>query len=214
MVFIVGEQNSIANQFLAELRDKAIQLDRHRFRMNLERLGEIMAYEISKKLSYLPKEIQTPLGISIVPMLESKPVLIAILRAALPYLNGFQNFFNQSDVGFIGAFRKKKTGEVSIKLNYSAAPDLSGKTAIIIDPMLATGKSLLESVNELTSRGIPAHLHIAALVAAPEGIKYLQDNLRIPFTIWTFSVDEKLDHRFYIVPGLGDAGDLSYGSKM
>ena len=173
-----------------------------------------MAYEISKKLSYQQGEVETPLGTSKMDLPESSPVLIAILRAALPYLNGFQNYFNKSDVGFIGAFRKKKSGEVSIKLDYAAAPDLTDKHVILIDPMLATGNSLLDSVNELITRGVPAHLHIAALVAAPEGIAHLEKNLKIPHTIWTFSVDEKLDHRYYIIPGLGDAGDLSYGAKV
>lgn len=210
----LGDQNSIANQFLAEVRDITIQPDRMRFRKNLERLGEIMAYEISKTLTYQSHSIETPLIRTTAKRLNNLPVLITVLRAGLPYFQGFQNFFDQADAGFIGAYRKEGGEEIKIQLEYMATPDLNNKEVILIDPMLATGKSFIRSVNELLSHGTPHHLHIASLIASPEGVQYLRQNLAIPFTIWTFSLDEKLDTRFYIVPGLGDAGDLSFGEKL
>jgi len=210
----LGDQNSIANHFLSEVRDKSIQANRMRFRRNMERLGEIMAYEISKTMVYESQQVETPLATWSFNELKTEPILITVLRAGLPYFQGFLNYFDQSDSGFIGAYRKEGSEEISINLEYLAAPDLTGKEVILIDPMLATGKSFIKSVNELLSHGTPKHLHIASLIASPEGIQYIRENLTVPFTIWTFSVDEKLDSRFYIVPGLGDAGDLSYGEKI
>lgn len=214
MLYNLGEQNSIANQFLLELRDKVIQMDRLRFRRNLERLGEIMAFEISKKLSYKKSETQTSLGIASLNTLVSELVLITILRAGLPYFQGFQNYFDKADCGFIGAYRKEGEGDISIKLDYLATPELEGRDVILIDPMLATGKSVVDALKELRKRGAPKNLHIASLLASPEGISYLTTQLKIPFTLWTFAVDEKLNSQFYIVPGLGDAGDLSFGDKL
>lgn len=212
-LFVLGEQNSIANHFLTGLRDKTLQQDRMRFRKNLERLGEIMAFEISKKLHYVMKEIETPLGKSVLNVLERDPILITILRAGLPYFSGFQNFFDSSDCGFIGAYRQEGVQGFKIKLDYLTSPSLENEDVILIDPMLATGRSVVDAVKELFKRANPRHLHVAALVASPEGIKNLRDSLKEPFTIWTFAVDEKLNQQFYIVPGLGDAGDLSYGEK-
>jgi len=213
-LFVLGEQNSIANHFLRGLRDKNLQQDRMRFRKNLERLGEIMAFEVSKKFKYVGKEIETPLGKSVLNVLEHEPILITILRAGLPYFSGFQNFFDSADCGFIGAYRKENEEGVKIKLDYLATPRLDDADIIIIDPMLATGRSYVEVLNELLARGKPRHLHVAALVSSPEGIAYLKENIKIPFTIWTFAVDEKLNQQFYIVPGLGDAGDLCFGEKL
>lgn len=213
-LFVLGEQNSIANHFLAGLRDKNVQQDRMRFRKNLERLGEIMAFEVSKKLNYVRKEIETPLGKSVLNVLERDPILITILRAGLPYFSGFQHFFDAADCGFIGAYRQENEEGIKIKLDYLATPSVDGADIIIIDPMLATGRSYVDALNELLKRGKPRHLHIAALVAAPEGIEYLKANIKIPFTLWTFAVDEKLNQQFYIVPGLGDAGDLCFGEKL
>jgi len=210
----LGSSNSIANQFLAQVRDKEIQADRMRFRINMERLGEIMAYEISKKLLYEPRSFESPLKDTIINQLTSQPVLVTVLRAGLPYFQGFLNYFDDADAGFIGAYRKENAEEIKINLDYLAAPGLDGREVILVDPMLATGKSFIRSVNELLTHGKPKHLHIASLIASPEGIDYLKENLKLPYTIWTFSVDEKLDSRFYIVPGLGDAGDLSYGEKL
>jgi len=210
----LGTNDSIANQFLAQVRDKEIQADRMRFRTNLERLGEIMAYEISRKLQYEPHSFDSPLKKTIINQLKSQPVLVTVLRAGLPYFQGFLNYFDDADAGFIGAYRTENTKGIKINFEYLAAPGIDGKQVIVVDPMLATGKSFIRSVNELVRHGTPNHIHIASLIASPEGIEYINANLKLPFTIWTFSVDEKLDSRFYIVPGLGDAGDLSYGEKL
>lgn len=212
-VINLGQQNSIANHFVAGLRDVHVQQDRLRFRSNLERLGAVMAYEISKTLPYQQQPIQTPLASTRANLLQALPVLITVLRAGLPYYQGFQNFFDAASAGFIGAYRKEGA-EIKINLEYLATPDLTDQTLILIDPMLATGKSIVRSVRELEQRGKPAHIHVAILIAAPEGIQFVQDNLNYPATIWTFAIDEKLDHRSYIVPGLGDAGDLSFGEKL
>lgn len=213
MLFNIGKENSVANQFLVEIRDQTIQKDRLRFRRNLERLGEIMAYEISKELNYQQRDVKTSLGSLAINVNES-PVLATILRAGLPYFTGFQNYFDHSDCGFIGAYRKEGTEEIKINLEYMASPSLEGKTVILIDPMLATGKSLVRSIEELSKNGIPRHIHIASLIAAPEGISFVKEELKNNYSIWTFAVDEKLNEQFYIVPGLGDAGDLSFGDKL
>ncbi len=209
----LGEKPSIANQFLNEIRDKNNQLDRMRFRRNLERMGEIMAYEISKTLVYEECTVNSPLASLVSRKLKEQPILLTVLRAGLPYFQGFLNYFDQVDAGFIGAYRKEGA-EIEINLEYLATPELEGRNVILIDPMLATGKSFVRSIHALMKHGKPAHIHLASLIASPEGIEYIKADLKIPFTIWTFSVDEKLDTRFYIVPGLGDAGDLSFGNKI
>jgi uracil phosphoribosyltransferase len=214
MVTILNQQASIANQFLKELRDNQIQKNSERFRNNVTRLGELMAYEISKKLPYQPFDVQTPLGISSVELPIVQPVLVTVLRAGLPYFQGFQNYFTESTCGFIGAYRKEGEPNLSISLDYLATPSLENKVLILIDPMLATGMSFIKSVNTLAERGNPSFIHVAALVSAPEGIKYIQDHLKVPYHIWTWALDEKLNEHHYIVPGLGDAGDLSYGEKL
>lgn len=211
-VINLGDSDSLAKQFLAQIRNKETQQDRMRFRRNLERLGEIMAYEVSKNLKYTSQTIETPQKKLAVNQLQAQPILITVLRAGLPYFNGFINYFDDSDAGFIGAYRKEGA-EIEINLEYLATPDLEGRDVILIDPMLATGKSFVRSIHSLMKYGNPAHIHLATLIASPEGIDYVKANLKTPFTLWTFSVDEKLDSRFYIVPGLGDAGDLSYGMK-
>jgi uracil phosphoribosyltransferase len=214
MLFTLDRQDSIANQFLLELRDVSIQQDRLRFRNNMERLGEIMAYEVSKKLVYKGKEVVTPLGKLPINVLTEQPVLITILRAGIPFFQGFVNYFDRADCGFIGAYRKEDEKHLTIKLEYLATTSLLDKTVILIDPMLATGRSVMDTVNAMTRNGKPYHLHVVSLVAAPEGIKHLEENLSVPFSLWTCAVDEALNHQYYIVPGLGDAGDLSYGSKI
>jgi uracil phosphoribosyltransferase len=214
-VYIVGGQPSIASQFLNEIRDKEIQMNRMRFRRNMERMGEIMAYEISKKLVYTECIVNSPLASLAGSQLKTQPVIVTVLRAGLVYFQGFLNYFDQADSGFIGAYRKEEGGEdIKINLEYFAAPNMEGREVILVDPMLATGKSFVRSVSALATHGRPSHLHIASLIASPEGIRYVQENLNVPHTIWTFAVDEKLDSQFYIVPGLGDAGDLSFGDKM
>jgi uracil phosphoribosyltransferase len=213
-VIVLGGQNSIATQFINEIRDKSKQHDRLRFRKNMERVGEIMAYEISKKLEYMPCSIQTPLAHIQSSTLKNQPVIVTVLRAGLVYFQGFLNFFDQAESGFIGAYRKEGGNEITINLDYLAAPPLKGREIIVIDPMLATGKSFIHSIQALLKNGTPSHIHIASLIASPEGIRYIQENLSVPHTLWTFAIDEGLDERFYIVPGLGDAGDLSFGEKV
>ncbi len=213
-MFVLSSNVSIANQFLLELRDSVLQKDRMRFRKNLERLAEILAYELSKSLRYKNATAKTPLGSTNVQVIAEQPVLITILRAGLPFFQGFLNFFDSADAGFIGAFRKEDADHLTIKLEYLATPTLDGRTVVLIDPMLATGRSIIDSVNAMMKNGKPAHIHIASLVAAPEGIKYLQEHLKLPYTLWTCAVDENLNAQFYIVPGLGDAGDLSFGEKL
>jgi uracil phosphoribosyltransferase len=215
MLTILNQNPSIANHLLAELRDVAIQKNRERFRNNVERLGELMAYEISKQLEYQTTQVKTPLGISTIDALKTKPVLITVLRAGLPYFNGFQKYFNDSDCGFIGAFREESKDELSISLDYLASPTLENRNIIIIDPMLATGKSFVKTIQALKrNHGIPSFIHIAALVAAPEGITHINEAVTSPHRIWTWALDEKLNDHHYIVPGLGDAGDLCFGEKI
>ncbi len=214
-MFVLNQQNTIASQFIADLRNVHIQTDRLRFRKNMERLGEILAYEISKTLDYKEVSVQTPLASIKVAQLIDQPVLIGILRAALPFYQGFLNYFDDADSGFIGAYRKPEEAlEIEIDLLYKAAPSITGKDVILIDPMLATGKSIFASVKQLLENGNPKMIHIAGLIAAPEGVQYLQQNIDVPFKLWLGALDQKLNDRSYIVPGLGDAGDLCFGDKI
>lgn len=212
-MFQLTDTPSIANWFLTELRDIEIQKDSLRFRKNLERLGEILAYEISKTLQFSEKTIQTPLSPILVRIPEEKPVIFAVLRASLPFYQGFLNFFDHAESGFIGAFREEGE-DVKIKLGYHASPSLGGKTVILADPMLATGKSFLKSIETLLQHGTPKIIHIAAVIAAPEGVQFIKENLKIPHSFWIGAIDEKLNSKSYIVPGLGDAGDLAFGPKL
>lgn len=214
MITILNRQDSVANQYLLELRDKNIQQNRVRFRKNIERLGELMAYEISRKFEYNPKKVETPLGISTVNVPLDNPVLVTVLRAGLPYFIGFQNIFGEADCGFIGAYRKESEADLTITLDYLATPTLEDRTVILVDPMLATGQSVIKAVNALMKHGKPKYIHVAALVAAPEGVALLDKNLTVGHDVWTWALDEKLNEQHYIVPGLGDAGDLSFGSKI
>ena len=214
MIYNLSEKNSIANQFLLELRDKNLQQDRMRFRKNMERLGEIMAYEISQRLSYKSHEVETPLAKTTIPVFEQQPVLISVLRAGIPYFQGFLNFFDRASSGFIGACRQEGEENITINLDYISSPSLEGQTVILIDPMLATGKSFIKSIDFLKRYGKPVHIHLAALVSSPEGIDFIKRNVNDAYTLWTFSIDKELNSKFYIVPGLGDAGDLSYGEKI
>jgi uracil phosphoribosyltransferase len=209
----LGHHNSVANQFLSELRDVDIQKDRLRFRHNLCRLGELMAYEISQKLEYETRHVTTPLGNKAVSLPAAGIVLVTIMRAGLPFLEGFQRIFDRAETGFISSYRIEGKEKISIKTDYMATPELEGKTVLLVDTMLATGRSVADAVALLQSRGRPRHMHLASVIAAPEGVAYLQENVKVSATLWTFAVDDKLDSRFYIVPGLGDAGDLSFGPK-
>jgi len=217
MHYNLSDTDSIANVFLLSMRNIKTQGDRAGFRNNMQRLGSILAYEVSKRLAYKEESVQTPLGIARTNVPTQFPVLITILRAGLPFFNGFQEFFHQSDAGFIGAYRKEGESKITIKVDYSATPGVQGKDLIMIDPMLATGRSAIEAVNLIIEKGRPAHIHLACMVAAPEGLKYATEKLKttgLPFTIWSCAVDERLDERSYIVPGLGDAGDLSFGNRI
>lgn len=215
MVFNLSEQNSIANQYLAELRDQELQRDRMRFRKNMERLGEIMAYEVSKKLPYNNRIVETPLDKTRINVLKQEPLLVTILRAGLPYFQGFINFFDRADAAFVGSYRDELAHELTVRTEYISGPALTGREVILIDPMLATGRSAIDAIDLLVKKGgQPQHLHMVALVAAPEGIKQLAQHVNVPYSLWTCAIDESLNDKFYIVPGLGDAGDLSYGTKL
>ena len=211
----LGKQNSIFNHFIREIRDVNIQKDAMRFRRNIERIGEIFAYEISKKMTYENNDITTPLGISSESLMIEKPVLATILRAGLPLHQGLLNYFDSSENCFISAFRKhKKGGDFEIKIEYMSSPDLEGKTVILCDPMLASGSSMVLAMEALLSKGKPKHIHVVVTIASSQGVQYFKENL--PFrncTLWLGSEDKEMTAQSYIVPGLGDAGDLAFGEK-
>lgn len=211
----LGKQNSVFNHFVREIRDVNIQKDSMRFRRNIERIGEIFAYEISKKMNYEAKEITSPLGISTENIMLEKPVLATILRAGLPLHQGLLNYFDSSDNCFISAFRMhKRGGDFEIKIEYMSSPNLEGKTVILCDPMLASGNSMVLAMEALLSKGKPKHIHVVAVIASSEGIQYFKENT--PFrscTLWIGAEDEEMTSQSYIVPGLGDAGDLAFGEK-
>ena len=215
MVINLGENNSIFNQFLSEIRDQEIQKDSMRFRRNMERLGEIFAYEISKKLEFIDKDITSPLGISHMKVLKQFPVLATILRAGLPLHQGMFNYFDSSECAFVSAYRRHhKNGRFDIQLEYASSPTIEGKDLILIDPMLATGASMALTYKELLQFGKPKHTHIVVAIASLEGINLLKRKLGTKdITIWAGAIDDELTAQSYIVPGLGDAGDLAFGSK-
>ena len=215
-MFVFTQQPSLANQFIAELRDVAVQSDQLRFRRNLERLGELMAYEISKTLLYHNVAVQTSLGTAHTQVLRQQPVLATILRAGLPFHQGFVNYFDRAENAFAGAYRGYVPGEneeFDIAMEYIVSPDLGGKTLILCDPMLATGRSLEKVYHALLRYGIPAQTHIAAAIASSEGIRHVQRQLP-QCRLWLGAIDDHLNEHFYIVPGLGDAGDLAFGEKV
>lgn len=214
MINILNKKNSLVNKFIAELRDSAIQKDRMRFRRNLERIGEIFAYEISKTLDYIPKETVTPLGISNDMVPATQPVLATILRAGLPLHQGLLNYFDDADNAFISAYRKHhKDGSFNISLEYVSSPSLDNRLVILSDPMLATGQSMVMTYKAILERGVPSHTHIVAVLASNEGLEYVKKHLPLGISLWVGAVDEELTAQSYIVPGLGDAGDLAFGIK-
>jgi uracil phosphoribosyltransferase len=214
MVRILSEQNSIINRFIAELRDVSIQNDRARFRRNLERIGEIAAYEISKTLPYHTKDFTTPLGVAPMDVPSEQPVIATILRAGLPLHQGVLNYFDHADNAFISAYRKHhKDGSFEISLEYVASPALDGRIVILTDPMLATGQSMVMTYKAMLERGVPAHTHVVSVIASNLGVEYVKKHLSSNITLWIGAVDEELTAQSYIVPGLGDAGDLAYGEK-
>lgn len=213
MIYNLSETNSLANVWMRELRDTSIQSDRMRFRRNLERLGEVTAYEISKDLEYRSIEISTPLGALDCDVLDVQPVLATILRAGLPLHQGLLNYFDQADCAFVASYRKHhKDGTFQIQQEYLTAPNISGRPLIISDPMLATGASLVLSIQELLKAGKPSVIHLVTAIASTQGIEAIQKNFP-EVHIWTGAIDDELTAKGYIVPGLGDAGDLCFGSK-
>jgi len=215
MINNLGDKNSILNQFMVEIRDEKIQKDSMRFRRNLERVGEVLAYEISKTLKYQPIEVKTPLATADAQISRDPIVLATILRAGLPIHQGFLNFFDQAENAFISAFREyEKDGTFNIRFEHISSPSIHQKVVILCDPMIATGASIFLAYKALLEKGTPTHVHVAALIASKEGIEYLRKNLPMKkTTIWVAAVDDELTSKAYIVPGLGDAGDLAYGSK-
>jgi len=213
MIFDLSKTTSIANTFIAEMRDEVIQKDSMRFRKNLERLGAFFAYEISKTLNYQEVATQTPLGIAKSNQLTQQPVLATILRAGLPLQNGLLGVFDQADCAFITAYRKtKKSGDFIIQIEHISSPDLDGKTVILADPMLATGLSMVLCAKELINRYQIEKLHIVAAIASTEGVKHVRANLP-KADLWLGAIDDEMTSKSYIVPGLGDAGDLAFGLK-
>jgi uracil phosphoribosyltransferase len=214
MIKDFSQSNSIINQFVAELRNVEIQSDRLRFRKNLERIGMLMAYEISKELAYELFEVETPLGTASVDLPSEMPVLGTILRAGLPMHQGFLSIFDNADNAFVSAYRKHhKDGTFEINIEYVSCPPLENRVLIIADPMLATGASMVDTITHLQEFGKPKQIHIAAAIAAVDGINYVR-RLLPDVKIWVGAIDEELTAKSYIVPGLGDAGDLAYGEKL
>lgn len=216
MIINLGTQNSIVNQFMAELRDSGIQKDSLRFRKNLERVGAIFAYEISKQLDYKQTEVQTPLGVAQVPQLAAQPVIASILRAGLPMHEGFLSVFDKAENAFITACRQYEKDGRTFRISFDSisGPSTEGKTLILVDPMQASGASIVLAYQALLKKGTPAHTHIVSVISSREGLDYLQRNVaNQPVTIWTGAIDEELTVKSYIVPGLGDAGDLCFGEK-
>lgn len=217
MIHILSQQNTIFNTFLAQIRDKSVQLDSMRFRRNMERVGEIMSYEISKTLSYATTAVETPLGESQMSLVSDKIVIATVLRAGLPLHQGFLNYFDNAQSAFVAAYRKNsKDGTFKVKVEYVSGSNLEGKVLLLVDPMLATGHSLCLTYEALMEKcGTPLHTHIASVVASEQGVDYALKHLPSKSTtLWVGAVDEELTSRAYIVPGIGDAGDLAFGEKL
>ena len=217
MVHILGQENTILNKFIAQIRDCKIQQDSMRFRRNVERVGEIMSYEISKTLNYQAQTVETPLGEAEMSLISDKVVIATVLRAGLPLQQGFLNYFDDAECAFVSAYRKnKKDGTFKINVEYVSCGDLEGKILILVDPMLATGQSLRMTYETLVAHGgEPLHTHIASVIDSEQGVEYAQQHLPAgKTTLWLGAVDAELTSKAYIVPGIGDAGDLCYGKKL
>lgn len=211
----ISENNSILNQFIAEIRDPSTQEDRMRFRRNIERIGEVLGYELSKDLSYNRKSVPTPLGTSKMMLPQEDIVICSILRAGVPLHNGLLNYFDRAGSSFISAYRHHlNEKEFEIRVEYLASPSLKGKTLVLADPMLATGGSFLNVFKSLEPMGSPRDIHLVSVIGARPGIEFLDQELPERSHLWIAAIDEELDDRGYIVPGLGDAGDLSFGTKL
>ncbi len=213
---VLGNKNSVLDQYLAEIRDESIQKDPLRFRENLYRIGEIFAYEVSKTLDFSETDVTTPLGVAKVPKLQKQPVLATILRAGLAMHNGLLRILDRAENCFISAFRKYTAdGKFDIEFEYMASPSLDGKVVILSDPMLASGKSMEIGHKALFSKGTPAHVHLVSIIASKQGVEYINKNIQDKnVTLWLGAIDNEMTAKSYIVPGLGDAGDLAYGDKV
>jgi uracil phosphoribosyltransferase len=215
MVIDLSKNNSLLNHWVAELRDVHVQNDRMRFRRNIERIGEVAAYELSKTLRFKSFDVTTPLGIASTSLLEEQPVLGTILRAGLPLHQGMLNYFDKADNAFISAYRKHHPdGSFEISLEYLSCPDLNNRILILCDPMLATGASLVETIQAIQKTYTPAQIHIVVTIASQKGIEHVEKELGAEIPIWCAAIDPILNDKSYIVPGLGDAGDLAFGTKM
>lgn len=216
VIHTLGENNSLFNRFIAEIRDVNIQNDPLRFRRNLERVGEIFAYEISKTLDFVDQSVETPLGTAIASLPKDEVVVASILRAGLPLHNGLLNYFDRSENAFISAYRKHtEDGKFKINFEYISSPSIDGKVVILADPMLATGSSMELAYKAMLTKGTPKHVHIVSVIASQEGVNLIKNNLPAEnTTIWNGVVDAELNTKSYIVPGCGDAGDLAFGAKL
>jgi uracil phosphoribosyltransferase len=216
MIHVLGHKHSLLNEYIAEVRDVEIQKDSLRFRRNMERLGEIFAYEISKTLAWEEQEVITSLGVARCERLVNQPVIATILRAGLPMHQGVLNYFDRAENAFVSAYRKhRKDGRFDIQIEYTSCPSIDNKVLILGDPMLATGSSMVLAYKELVRKGKPLHTHIISVVASIQGVEYLKRHLlNDDFTVWLGTIDDELTAKAYIVPGLGDAGDLAFGSKL
>lgn len=212
----IAENNSVLNTFLSELRDKTIQKDSLRFRRNIERIGEILSYELSKTLSYKPKNITTPLGNKEVNLSTNNLVLCSILRAGLPLHQGLLNYFDKAENAFISAYRHHPNNDQDseIVVEYFASPEIENKTLLLADPMLATGQSLVAVYEAIKKQGIPKDIHILAVIGAKEGIDFVAKHFPENTHLWIATIDDSLNEKGYIIPGLGDAGDLAFGQKL
>jgi len=214
-VYNLEEQNSVLNKFISELRDVSIQTDRMRFRKNIERIGEIMAYELSKNLNYEEVSVKTPLGTSKIQLPEEDLVICSILRAGLPLHTGLLNYFDTAENTYISAYRHYTSEtEFEIKVEYLASPSLEGKTLILADPMLATGQSFVNVLKALEPMGKPKKIHLVSVIGSRPGIEFMDKHFPEDTKLWIATIDEKLNEHGYIVPGLGDAGDLCFGMKL
>ncbi|WP_405413954.1 uracil phosphoribosyltransferase [Maribacter sp. Asnod1-A12] len=212
----LGDQNSVLNQFISEIRDIQVQKDPMRFRRNIERIGEVLGYEFSKELSYNPKNIETPLGNKSMYLSKDQVVICSILRAGLPLHQGLLNYFDAAENAFISAYRKHENNEddFEVVVDYFAAPSLEGKVLVLTDPMLATGRTLENVLKGLKDHGAPKQIHIVSVIGSKAGIDYIKNIFPESTHLWIAAVDPELNARGYIIPGIGDAGDLAYGSKM
>lgn len=213
-VHVLARNNSILNKYIAELRDVNVQKDRMRFRKNIERIGEIIAYEISKTLEFEEKEVNTPLGTAKCNLPVEEPVIGCILRAGLPLHNGILNYFDNADNGFISAYRKHNHNDsFEIEIEYLSSPSIENRILILADPMLATGSSMVLAHRAFLAKGNPKYTHVAAVIASSEGVEYVRKHFPANTSLWVADVDDELTAQAYIVPGLGDAGDLAFGEK-